>query len=112
MTLLTVWLSLIGVISPIWTGFIYMNLTGHGKGYDYDMGSEADIAVAIGVLLVFFWLLAVLPAMILLCRKFFLYRKLFILIPIFGFVFLYCVGIQMIGWGAFLEFFGFGSPFI
>ncbi len=41
----TVWFLCISIVSPLWIGCIYMNITGHGKGYAYDLGSEADIAV-------------------------------------------------------------------
>ncbi|WP_300026133.1 hypothetical protein [Oscillibacter sp.] len=37
-----------GMRSPMWVGGIYMNITGHGKGYFYDMGTETTDAVVFG----------------------------------------------------------------
>lgn len=63
------WFAFVSVISPAWMGLIYMNITGHGKGYAYDMGSEADIAVFFGIVELILWLIAFVPVMISLCKK-------------------------------------------
>ena len=48
---------------------IYMWITGYSKGYGYGLGSEADILVFGGVVLLLLWLLAILPATVSLCKN-------------------------------------------
>lgn len=105
-----VWLLLIGLLSPLWVGCIYMNITGHGKGYAYDMGAEADIAVLMGVVLLLLWLLAALPVTISLCRKGYCKKRSFVWLPLLAFASFFAVGVCLIGWDAFIGLFGYGYP--
>ncbi len=105
-----IWFLFVSISSPLWTGCIYMNLTGHGKGYAYDMGSEADIAVFFGVLLLILWLLAILPVMFSLCKKCYHRKRSFVWIPILAFAGLFIVGIWILGWNEFIKLFGYGYP--
>ena len=34
--ILTIWFIFVSIFSPLWFGGIYMNITGHGKGYAYN----------------------------------------------------------------------------
>lgn len=104
------WFSLVSISSPLWIGCIYMNLTGHGKGYAYDMGSEADIAVFLGVILLLLWLLAMLPVLIALCKTCYEKRKSFIWLPFLAFIGLFGAGIWILGWNEFIKLFGYGYP--
>lgn len=79
-----IWFLFVSLSSPLWIGCIYMNITGHGKGYAYDMGSEADIAVFFGVLLLLLWL------------------------PLLAFAGFFAVGICILGWNEFIRLFGYG----
>ncbi len=63
------WFLFVSIISPVWTGCIYMYITGHGKGYAYDLGTETDISVLMGIVMLMLWLLAILPVTALLCKK-------------------------------------------
>lgn len=105
-----IWFLCISIISPFWVGCIYMNITGHGKGYGYDMGSEADIAVFLGFILLVLWLCAILPVAISLCRKCYKKKKLFVWIPFLVFVILFVIGICLLGWEEFVKLFGYGYP--
>jgi hypothetical protein len=105
--LTAIWLSFISLISPVWIGGIYMNITGHGKGYAYDMGAETDIAVFFGFILLLLWIIAVFPALIWLCKKFYQRKRSFILIPIIGCVAIFFIGILLIGWNEFIKLFGY-----
>lgn len=102
------WFAFVSVISPAWMGLIYMNITGHGKGYAYDMGSEADIAVFFGIVELILWLIAFVPVMISLCKKGYEYKKLFVYIPFFVFLLLFGIGVFVIGWNQFIRLFGVG----
>lgn len=100
----------ISLASPLWIGIIYMNITGHGKGYAYNMDSEADIAIFFGVILLVLWLLAILPVTIWLCKKCCQKKKVLIWIPLLAFLILFVIGICILGWENFLELFGYGYP--
>lgn len=109
--LISIYCAFVSIISPIWIGFIYMDITGHGKGYAYDMGSEADIAVLFGVIQLVLWIIALFPALIWICRKLSQHKKPFVFIPIIGFGILSCLGIVLLGWNEFIKLFGFGYSF-
>ena len=103
-----IWFLLISLSSPLWIGCIYMNITGHGKGYGYDMGSEADIAVLLGVVLLVMWLLAILPVTISLCKKGYCKKKSFVCLRLLAFAVLFAAGIFILGWNDFIKLFGYG----
>lgn len=87
-----------------------MNITGHGKGYAYDMSSEADIAVLFGVVLLLLWLVAILPVTISLCKKGYYKNKLLVYLPFLVFLVFFAVGICILGWNEFIKLFGYGYP--
>ncbi len=103
-----IWFIFVSLFSPFWIGCIYMNITGHGKGYSYDMGSEADIAVFFGVLLLLLWLLAILPVTISLCKKGYYKKKPLVCLPFLSFAGLFVIGICILGWKEFIMLFGYG----
>lgn len=76
------WQMFMGFISPLWLGWMLMDITGHGKGYGYDLGSERDIWVLCGVMELVIWLIAVIPNTIWLSKQFSQVKKLFAVIPI------------------------------
>lgn len=105
-----IWFLFVSLASPLWIGGIYMNITGHGKGYAYDMGSEADIAVFSGVVLLLLWLLAILPVTISLCKKCRYKKKSLTWLPLLAFVALFAGGVCILGWNEFIKLFGYGYP--
>lgn len=105
--ILILWFLFISIISPLWTGIIYMNITGHGKGYAYDMGSEADIAVFLGIVFLIFWLLAILPVTAVLCKKCYKKRKISVFMPLLAFIILFTAGIYILDWKEFIGLFGY-----
>ncbi len=106
--LLSVWCALMSLASPFIVGCIYMDITGHGKGWGYDMGSEADIAVAGGVFLLIFYLLTFVPAFLSLCISCYKRKKILVFVPAASFLFLFAAGIWLLGWQEFLKLFGYG----
>ena len=102
----SIWLSIVGIVSPAWIGLAYMNLTGHGKGYAYDMGSEANIAMLLGMILFGVWMVSLFPAMVWLCVKCYRFKKYFIIFPIIGFLLFFVAGIALAGRDWFIAFFG------
>lgn len=97
---------LIASASPIIIGFIYMFITGHGKGYDYDLRSEADIYIMIGLVALLFWLAATIPITVWLSRTFYRIKKMLFWIPIILFFLFFTIGVLLVGWQNFLSMFG------
>ena len=102
-----IWIMIIGLISPLWVGGIYMFITGHGKGYAYDLGSEADISIFISFVLLIIWLTAIVPIMLWLCRKWFNMKRWFVTIPVIIFIICFVLGIFLVGIDEFMRQFGF-----
>lgn len=105
-----VWFMFVSIPSPVWIGCIYMNLTGHGKGYGYDLKDEAGIYVFLGVIELLIWILAVLPVTISLCKKGWNRKKAFVWLPLMAFAVCFAAGICMVGWDEFIKLFGYGYP--
>lgn len=103
--LCTIWQSLMALISPIWIGIMVMNITGHSKGYGYDMQDEADISVFMGVIILLLWLAAILPGMIYLCKYCYRRKKPLSIIPIACFIVLFIIGVLLIGPAEFIKMF-------
>ena len=40
-----IWTSFVAFSFPICFTWIYLDITGHSKGYGYDLGSEKDISI-------------------------------------------------------------------
>ena len=109
-TILTLWFVFVSLVTPLWIGSIYMNITGHSKGYAYDMGSESDIALFFGVLELLLWLFAILPVAFSLCKKCRHKKKLLVCLPVLAFIGLFILGICILGWNEFIKLFGYGYP--
>lgn len=56
------WSCFIAFTFPICFGLIYLNITGHAKGYSYDLGSEKDVSVLLGLIELIIWLAIALPS--------------------------------------------------
>lgn len=104
------WLGTAALFSPIWISFTFLCITGNGKGYGYDLRSEADISVMLGVVFLLLWLLMVVPVFIWLTKYFHRLNKKLTLLPLGCFLLLFIVGIFGMGWDSFLYAFSFGGP--
>ncbi len=76
------------------------------------MGSEADIAVIFGIILLAVWLEAFLPSIIMLCKRCYLARKMIVIVPIVLFVLLFSISVIIMGWDNFIGYFGTGSNIV
>ena len=101
------WLAFVSVISPVWLGIAYMYGTGHGKGYGYNLGSEADISAGLGMIFLGLWILATVPAMLWLRGKLRQKRKALGFLPAAGFLALFALAVCLMGWGEFISMFGY-----
>lgn len=77
-----IWTSFVAFSFPICFAWIYLDITGHSKGYGYDLGSEKDISIMVGCVELLFWLALALPSNIYIFRKTLKKGKAYLLIPI------------------------------
>lgn len=63
------WTSIIAFSFPICFGWIFLDITGHSKGYSYNLGAEKDISVLFGFIELLIWLALSLPSNIYVFRK-------------------------------------------
>lgn len=91
------WCGIIAFTLPICTGWIYMDITGHSKGYSYDLGNEKDISILMGIVELIIWFLLAVPSEIYLFRR---VKRKIIPVVIFAGLFLLCINF-MGGWAEF-----------
>ena len=100
-----IWSGIIAFTLPICMGWIYMDITGHSKGYSYDLGGEKSISILLGCIELVIWLLLAVPSNIYLFSKI---KKKVIPLIIFVGLFLLCVNF-MGGWTEFGKCFNIGG---
>lgn len=76
------WTSFVAFTFPICFGWIFLDITGHSKGYSYDLGSEKDVSIMLGCIELLIWLALALPSNIYVFRKTMGKGKTYLLIPI------------------------------
>lgn len=103
-----VWLCLVSFTFPVCSGIIYMYITGHPKGYDYDVGEEADIALFMGCFLLALWIIATVPAGISLFKRLRRMKPIIAVITVALWILLFVLCIYMIG--GISEFISFFRP--
>lgn len=79
------WAGFCAFTFPIAFEVIYLDITGHSKGYGYDLGSERDVSVMIGVFEMIIWLALALPSGIYVFRKTAERGRKYLMIP--GFIY-------------------------
>lgn len=99
------WASFMAFAMPVCSGWIYMDITGHSKGYSYDLGDEKSISILVGFVELIIWLVLAVPSNIYLFRR---VKKKIIPVIIFAGLFLLCVNL-IGGWGEFGRFFNIGG---
>ncbi len=100
-----IWTSFVAFSFPICFTWIYLDITGHSKGYGYDLGSEKDISIMVGCVELLFWLALALPSNIYIFRKTLKKGKAYLLIPIALYIILavICLRITFGGWSAYAK---------
>ena len=63
-TLHLLWSAFIAFSFPFCFAWIALDITGHSKGMDYDLGEEKSLSILIGCVELFIWLLLALPSQI------------------------------------------------
>ena len=91
------WTCFISFSFPICFGWIFLDITGHSKGYSYDLGSEKDISIMLGFIELLIWLALSLPSTIYVFCKTMPKGKLYLLILIVIYIALAIICIIVIG---------------
>lgn len=97
------WSSLIAFFFPLCFYIIFTFITGHSKGYAYDLGSEKDISIILGCFALLIWLILALPSNIYLFIKTAKKGRFYLLIPIVLFIILATLGL-FVYFGSWAEF--------
>ncbi|MCR5815932.1 MAG: hypothetical protein K6F91_03525 [Ruminococcus sp.] len=63
------WTGVVAFFFPICFACIYLDITGHSKGYDYDLGVEKDFYAGIGAVELMIWAALALPSLFYVFRK-------------------------------------------
>lgn len=96
------WASFVAFSFPICFGLIFLNITGHSKGYSYDLGPQKDISIMLGCIELLIWLALALPSNIYVFRKTMNKGKIYLLIPIALYIVLAVICIIVTGgWSAY-----------
>ena len=100
--LVSAWLALVSVISPISISVSYFLITGQRKG-GYELDGERGFSVTLGVVFLSTWILSCFPAMAWMIKKCYYIKKIYALIPISGVIVLFSIGVLFIGHDEFLQ---------
>lgn len=97
------WCGVIAFTLPVCMGWIYMDITGYSKGYDYNLGDEKSISILSGCVELLIWLILSVPSGVCFFRK--NNNKLKIIsVAVFAGLFLLCINF-IGGWSEFGKFF-------
>lgn len=99
------WTSFIAFSFPICFGWIFLDITGHSKGYSYDLGSEKDVSIMFGCIELLIWLALVLPSNIYVLRKTLCRGKAYLLVLITLYIALAAICVMTIygGWASYAK---------
>lgn len=101
------WSAIIAFSFPICLGIIYVDISGHSKGYDYDLGSEKSISIMFGVIELIIWLILAIPSNVYTLKKLAKKNKCLFILYFILFVILSGVCILLLGgWNEYIKAFG------
>lgn len=103
--LYSIWQGILGLISPVCCGVIFMMLTGNGKGYGYDLRADTNFYIALGVFFLILWLIFVSPIFIWAIVKYSKHKIITYLIPCFVFLYMFFSSVLIMGIPNFFSFF-------
>lgn len=91
------WTSFIAFSFPLCFAWIFLDITGHAKGYGYDLGPEKDVSIMIGCVELAVWLALSLPSNIYVLKKTKKKDELYLLIPIILYIALAVLAVCIMG---------------
>lgn len=87
-----IWFSFVSISTPFWIGGIYLWITGHAKGFGYDLGDDTGFSIFGGFVLLTIWLARVVPTLYYACRRRKKMGKRYIFLPFIWFAGLFVLG--------------------
>lgn len=103
----SLWSVIVAFTFPVCLGIIYMDITGHSKGYSYDLGPEKDISILLGIIELIVWLLLAISSNVYILKR--LSKKNKWLLAIY---FVICIVLSAVciwllgGWNEYIKVFG------
>lgn len=102
------WTIVVAFLLPLCIAIIFMDITGHSKGYSYDLGPEKDVSIIIGFIELGLWIALSLPSIIYVINSLKGKNRYYYLITaliyiLMAFVFIILIG----GWNEYIKAFGF-----
>ena len=91
------WSCMTAFTFPVCLAWIWLDITGHAKGYDYNLGSEKDISIMMGCVELLIWLILAVPSNVYVFHKISRNKKIMLLIPVCLFAVLALLCVHMIG---------------
>jgi len=91
------WSAFTAFTFPFCLAWIWMDITGHAKGYDYDLGSEKDISIMMGCIELLIWLFLTVPSNVTLFLKLREKHKLWTILTVILSAVLMLICIQITG---------------
>ncbi len=105
LAIISMWQCLLGFLSPAFIGIIYMMITGHGKGYDYDLREETGFYVELGIIAVILYFCLIIPGFLWSGKAFCRIKKKTALLPCALFFVGFLITVCWMGFKNFLSFF-------
>ena len=102
--LLTLLTGIVGFITPVWADFTCLFISGHAKGYDYNLGDEKDISIFFGSIALVIGLIYIFSVLFLSCRRYARIKKILTPVPLLIFLMFFCLGIKILGVKDFLNY--------
>ncbi len=90
------WTGVVAFYFPICFAWIYLDITGHSKGYDYDLGAEKDFYAGIGAVELMIWAALALPSLFYVFRKTQTKGKAYVLIISIFYIALAVIGLMVV----------------
>lgn len=105
----SVWTAIMAFLAPLCIGLIYMDITGHSKGYAYDLGAEKSVSVFMGFVGLVIWLMISVPSFVYVLKELKKRRTVYCLGAVLACLVLASIFIfGIIGWNEYIKIFGIG----
>ncbi|MBQ3566901.1 MAG: hypothetical protein IJA12_06955 [Oscillospiraceae bacterium] len=92
-----IWTAFIAFSFPFCFGWIFLDITGHSKGYSYDLGDEKGVSVMLGCIELLIWLVMAVPSNVYVFRKTRKKGKMYLLFLAIIYIILAVICIHLMG---------------
>lgn len=92
-----IWASFVAFSFPFCFAWIFLDITGHAKGYSYNLGPEKDVSIMLGCIELLIWFILAAPSNIYVFNKTEKKGKRYLFIPIILYIVLAVICIYLMG---------------